>query len=279
MSSHSRLRNDDHDNPFLQKQATPGPSRQQQQQNYYGNRKEESKSTVQLLPTMPSPIPVSRQDVDRQRLQSDLDHSLDSLSDDAFNSDHTFSRLGGFGKESIRQQSRNSNLNANIDREDGWESESSFDDAMNLTQGVDSSFDAHARRSGLIAQPPTPFRPRNVVQEESTSPSSSSISTHTLEFPRTAPAMQSSPHLGQTFDQFEDEKSIFVGQSPGSTLGHHASAITLGAGIFAPRTKGAFGNYGDGEEGEYDPDRSVEGLIEVARGKGGKENTFGVNER
>ncbi|WVQ83835.1 hypothetical protein IAT38_005979 [Cryptococcus sp. DSM 104549] len=51
-----------------------------------------------------------------------------------------------------------------------------------------------------------------------------------------------------------EEKSMFVGASPASTAGHHASAVTLGARVFAKGGR-------EDAEGEYDPERNVGKLV------------------
>ncbi|WVQ62201.1 uncharacterized protein L199_000340 [Kwoniella botswanensis] len=51
------------------------------------------------------------------------------------------------------------------------------------------------------------------------------------------------------------EQSMFVGASPVSTAGHHASAVTLGAGVFGKRDEG------NGNTSEFDPERSLGRLV------------------
>lgn len=51
---------------------------------------------------------------------------------------------------------------------------------------------------------------------------------------------------------------MFVGTSPASTAGHHASAVTLGAGIFASRKNG----HHEEREAEFDPERSLGRLVD-----------------
>lgn len=53
-------------------------------------------------------------------------------------------------------------------------------------------------------------------------------------------------------------QSMFVGASPASTAGHHASAVTLGAGIFASRKNG----HHEEREAEFDPERSLGRLVD-----------------
>jgi hypothetical protein len=57
---------------------------------------------------------------------------------------------------------------------------------------------------------------------------------------------------------FKPDESLFVGMSPASTAGHHASAMTLGAGVFR-RPRGQ--EYDDSMEGEFDPERSLGRLV------------------
>ncbi|WVR05882.1 hypothetical protein IAU60_002908 [Kwoniella sp. DSM 27419] len=52
------------------------------------------------------------------------------------------------------------------------------------------------------------------------------------------------------------EQSMFVGASPVSTAGHHASAVTLGAGVF-----GRHGRDATNGDGEFDPERSLGRLV------------------
>jgi hypothetical protein len=282
-------RHDDHDNPFIQKQATPGPSRQRHQYQHQQHQQTQQQqhepfSTTRPLSrmslNMPSPIPISKHAADHRRVESDLNrnlHTLQGLTDDEFDSDHTFSRLGGFGKDTrstLKPQSRSL-----MDRQAGFDSDgTTSDDAMNLTRGTElSSFDAHARRSGLIppmGQPLTtsPGRPvesqrreqhtDRLVSSSTESSSPSSLSTNSIEFGRTAPA-QHRRSLSRDIDEFE--RSLFIGASPVSTLGHHASAVTFGAGIFANK-KGGYGDFEEQEEGaEYDPERGLEGLINAVK--------------
>nr|XP_019049225.1 hypothetical protein I302_03006 [Kwoniella bestiolae CBS 10118]OCF28155.1 hypothetical protein I302_03006 [Kwoniella bestiolae CBS 10118] len=51
------------------------------------------------------------------------------------------------------------------------------------------------------------------------------------------------------------EQSMFIGASPVSTAGHHASAVTLGAGVFGKM------NDGYGNTSEFDPERSLGRLV------------------
>ena len=227
---------------------------------------------------MPSPIPASKYAADRRQVESDLDRDLGGLTDDEFDSNHTFSRLGGFGKDT-RSIIQSRSL---LDRQMGLVDIDS-DDGMNISRGTESSFDAHARRSGLTLQPPTPFRGDHQQQHRhqhhhaqgardqlpsSSTESSSSLSTNSIEFGRTAPAQQQHTSFSRDQINLDDfERSLFVGGSPVSTLGHHASAVTFGAGIFA--NKGGYG-HGHGlddadEDGEYDPERGIEGLIAAAK--------------
>ncbi|ADV24394.1 conserved hypothetical protein [Cryptococcus gattii WM276] len=53
-------------------------------------------------------------------------------------------------------------------------------------------------------------------------------------------------------------QSMFVGASPASTAGHHASVVTLGAGIFASRKNG----HHEEREAEFDPERSLGRLVD-----------------
>lgn len=210
---------------------------------------------------MPSPIPVSRWAADRRQVESDLDRDLGGLTDDEFDSNHTFSRLGGFGKDNTRTRSAIQSRSL-MDRQMGFETDS--DDGMNISRGTEqSSFDAHARRSGLDLH--NNHQQQHGRQDQvvsSGTESSSSLSTASIEIGRTAPAQHHSFSRDQVhLDEFE--RSLFIGGSPVSTLGHHASAVTFGAGIFAHNNKGGY----DGEDGdaEYDPDRRIEGLIAAAK--------------
>ncbi len=69
---------------------------------------------------------------------------------------------------------------------------------------------------------------------------------------------QNTPKVSRRDVQRNREKSdggdsAFAGASPVSTAGHHASAVTLGAGVFRRGDKG--------EESEFDPDRSLGRLV------------------
>nr|XP_018267304.1 uncharacterized protein I303_01289 [Kwoniella dejecticola CBS 10117]OBR89462.1 hypothetical protein I303_01289 [Kwoniella dejecticola CBS 10117] len=55
------------------------------------------------------------------------------------------------------------------------------------------------------------------------------------------------------------EQSMFVGASPVSTAGHHASAVSLGAGVFGKGNRNAARDAGDGSE--FDPERSLGRLV------------------
>lgn len=207
---------------------------------------------------MPAPIPVSNEDVERQRMESDLDRTLDSLSDEEFDSSHTFSRLGGFGRDSKStlqfQSTRNHQYLAPFESDT-----SALGAALDVTRGAESSFDAHAKRSGLSV----PLRSAtNPISRHHGTPDTSSIS---LEFGRNAPVtgLDDSLHGGARDHHMDDfDKSLFVGSSPVSTIGHHASRVTLGAGIFS--NKGPVMD-SQSEEEEYDPDRAMERLIAAAK--------------
>ncbi|ODN96492.1 hypothetical protein L198_04206 [Cryptococcus wingfieldii CBS 7118] len=59
---------------------------------------------------------------------------------------------------------------------------------------------------------------------------------------------------GDGLSTYRGEASMFIGASPISTAGHHASAMTLGAGVFE--------NGGDtSRTGEFDPERSLGRLV------------------
>jgi hypothetical protein len=160
-----------------------------------------------------------------------------------------------------------------LDRQMGFDTDSEGDDGMNISRGTEqSSFDAHARRSGLKLQQPhhnLDLERRDQLPTSATE-SFSSLSTASIEFARTAPAQQHQNHgYPHNMDLNDFEKSLFVGGSPVSTLGHHASAVTFGAGIFANNNnKGGYAGYDDAEGegvGEYDPERGIEGLIAAAK--------------
>jgi hypothetical protein len=68
--------------------------------------------------------------------------------------------------------------------------------------------------------------------------------------PHGTPRASAQPRRASTAD-----KSLFVGASPASTAGHHASAMTLGAGIFRG------GKKDDRDDGEFDPERSLGRLV------------------
>lgn len=51
---------------------------------------------------------------------------------------------------------------------------------------------------------------------------------------------------------------MFIGASPVSTAGHHASAVTLGAGVF--KSHGSRAGDDDGDS-EFDPERSLGRLV------------------
>jgi len=259
---------------------------------------------------MPSPIPVSKHAADHRRVESDLNrnlHTLQGLTDDEFDSDHTFSRLGGFGKDSQyhhhhdrhHQQatSKSSNMlhhsRSLMHRQPGFETdESSEDDGMNLSRGTEvSSFDAHARRSGLpmpavpiqlTSAPADPHEHQHFQHHpsSSSSPSSTSISANSIELARTAPTHQQTNHPYSPSREMDDlERSFFVGASPVSTLGHHVSGVTFGVGIFGNgmnKGRGVGGDV-DGEGDEYDPERRMEGLIEAVKVVGSGSDERGEN--
>lgn len=53
-------------------------------------------------------------------------------------------------------------------------------------------------------------------------------------------------------------QSMFIGASPASTAGHHASAVTLGAGVFAGRKD----SHSEAGEADFDPERSLGRLVD-----------------
>lgn len=225
---------------------------------------------------MPSPIPASKYAEQRRQVESDLDRDLGLgglTDDDEFDSNHTFSRLGGFGKDTVANTRSLIQSRSMLDRQMGFDTDSEGDDGMNISRGTEqSSFDAHARRSGLKLQQShndLGLERRDQLPTSATE-SSSSLSTASIEFARTAPAQQHQNHgFCHNMDLNDFEKSLFVGSSPVSTLGHHASAVTFGAGIFANNNnKGGYAGYDDAEGegvGEYDPERGIEGLIAAAK--------------
>ncbi|TYJ58157.1 hypothetical protein B9479_000981 [Cryptococcus floricola] len=74
---------------------------------------------------------------------------------------------------------------------------------------------------------------------------------------------------GDGLSTYRGEASMFVGASPVSTAGHHASAMTLGAGVFK--------NGGDtSHTGEFDPERSLGRLVNELGKVMGNEVRFSV---
>ncbi len=139
---------------------------------------------------------------------------------------------------------------------------------------------------------PFHYRPSSVSSSSTTTsltspPSSSTMSAHShhrrrsvfangssdeeegnsLEFPRgavTHPELSLIDDRDPSDIENENEHSLFIGASPVSTTAHHASKLTLNAGIFS---SSHHNNHHHGMGDEFDPDRSVARLIrELGKG-------------
>ncbi len=167
--------------------------------------------------------------------------------------------------------------------------ESRIDRSLALPASYASS-SATSTASSPAAQPAPQSHRRRATSFLSnmgdTSTSASGSDEWTLEYARGADTRRRSSQaygLGPGLaaaesDLLHDEHSLFVGASPASTAAHHASAMTLGAGIFAgelggKRAHGHGVGQGHGaasdDDDEFDPDRSIARLInKLGKGRG-----------
>ncbi|KAK8865923.1 hypothetical protein IAR55_001071 [Kwoniella newhampshirensis] len=162
----------------------------------------------------PLPIPPSRSDLERRRLESTIDNDLYSLSLSSLPTSTTSQSHS----HSFISTSSSSNLSLEYPRAD----------SVSM-----SSQPHHGHAHGPTGTP------RAAAGRK----------------------LSSTAHAGSRMSSLAyggaNEQSMFVGASPVSTAGHHASAVTLGAGVF--RSKGD--EYGDNTGGEFDPERSLGRLV------------------
>nr|XP_031861374.1 uncharacterized protein CI109_003346 [Kwoniella shandongensis]KAA5528446.1 hypothetical protein CI109_003346 [Kwoniella shandongensis] len=163
----------------------------------------------------PLPIPPSRFDLERRRLESTVDNDLDSLS---LASLHTTTTSNTHTHSFISSTASSSSM------------------SLEYPRAEPISMSSHQPHYHAHAHGPT-GTPRAAGGR------------------RPSSRMNSFGAAGMTAT---GDQSMFVGASPVSTAGHHASAVTLGAGVFKDRGDeyGAFNT-----SGEFDPERSLGRLV------------------
>lgn len=224
----------------------------------------------------PAPLPIrnSRQEKERQQAESAIDQSLESI------------LIGDVGS-----QISNTDQVENKLRMSRYATQMSGDLLGDLRQVDDDTFSSASSSSsitptGRVHGRPIPYvhqRPDRSLSsdEESYHMGSSTISS--VEYPRSGLLAASArshnlPHSRQgkentAADSTYNSHSLFVGASPVSSAGHHASAMTLGLGVFDQKRSNQNQNRNEAEE--YDPDRSLGRLVKQLKAKGGNWEKLG----
>ncbi|WVF70618.1 hypothetical protein IAT40_005410 [Kwoniella sp. CBS 6097] len=175
----------------------------------------------------PVPIPPSVSDLERRRLESNIDHDLASLS------------------LSSLPTSTNSH------------SHSHSHSFISTSSSASTNFSLEYPRAETLS-----FSAQNPY------------SNHHMHGPHGTSRLSSFGNVNGNGTIRGGEQSMFVGASPVSTAGHHASAVTLGAGVFGNNNRRRGGvNEGEDETGlgtEFDPERSLGRLVgELGKVMGG----------
>ncbi|OCF33341.1 hypothetical protein I316_05083 [Kwoniella heveanensis BCC8398] len=196
----------------------------------------------------PVPIPPSVSDLERRRLESNIDHDLASLSLSSLPTS-TNSHSHSFISTSSSTASANFSL------------EYPRAETLSFAAQNPHQHQHHQHHHHMYGPQGTP---RASAQNKD--------STNT-RLPSGTGRMSSFDNNGTMRG---GEQSMFVGASPVSTAGHHASAVTLGAGVFGNASNKRRGGGGHDEDDsgmgtEFDPERSLGRLVgELGKVMGGE---------
>ncbi|WVQ97310.1 hypothetical protein IAU59_004421 [Kwoniella sp. CBS 9459] len=182
----------------------------------------------------PVPIPPSVSDLERRRLESNIDHDLASLS--------------------LSSLPTSTNSNSHSRSFISTSSASSTNFSVEYPRAESLSFSAHAQDPYSHLHGPH--------------------GTPRAGAPASVPSgISRVSSFGNGNGTIRGEQSMFVGASPVSTAGHHASAVTLGAGVFGNTNRRRRGGRDDDEDAtgvEFDPERSLGRLVgELGKVMGG----------
>lgn len=228
------------------------------------------------FPALPTPISASFQERVRQRTESAIDHSLDAEPnvDIASVASTAGGRPSSSSSKMARHQRRNSGdlIGAYHD-----------DDSSDTFSLSSSSSIAHNSRS----KAQTPFirhAPLDMMSSDNDDDGDvdgqSTISS--VEYGRGAAATRALHPLRERHENKADttynSHSLFVGGSPLSSAGHHASAVTLGLGVFDRKTQGGNVQQEEDDGGEYDPDRSLGRLVRQLKMNGANWEKLGESQ-
>ncbi|WVQ85605.1 hypothetical protein IAT38_007771 [Cryptococcus sp. DSM 104549] len=183
---------------------------------------------------MASPIPFSRTDMERRRLETTLNGDLDAFT---------------LSSDSL---STTASSDFNPPPQPFSEHDPNHSNSTSFISSLSSNLSLEYPRAESIGISPTPYHHAGhhvhgvgIGYGRGLGPTGT---------PRAATRMSS------RMSSFgAGAESMFIGASPVSTAGHHASAVTLGAGIFQGRRGD---KEMDGGGGEFDPERSV-GRLEM----------------
>lgn len=199
------------------------------------------------FPALPTPISASFQERDRQRTESAIDHSLNHEPNVDLAS--IASTAGVRSKMSHHARRTSGDLIGK------------YDDDSSETFSISSSSSIAPQSRGKKQSSLLRHAPEHMMSsDEGDVDGHSTVSS--IEYGRGVATARALHPLRDRNDNKADttynSHSLFVGASPHSSAGHHASAVTLGLGVFDRKTQG---NEAQDEDGEYDPDRSLGRLV------------------